>query len=219
MTLTSRLKMPVGDAARILGVIMLLAWQPPSFADTASVVRHNLADLITQSELILLGTVDTVSDGYTRQGIPYTEITMNVTESVKGIETPVYRFRQFGLSEAHANGSGPDYMGVSPKGFPRWSVGETVLVFLHQPARHTGLQATVGMGEGKLKEVSGHFERSSGIQSLFENLVVEVGDLTPDQIDMLRGDAQVVESSSLLALLRRAVDENWVENGKMHHVE
>lgn len=216
---TSRIKMSARDALCILGAVVLLSWQTPSLADAASAMKQNLADLIVQSELILLGTVEQVSDGFTAQGIPYTEITMNVAESLKGEETPVYRFRQFGLLENRTNGQGPDYLGVSPKGFPRWAADETVLVFLHQPARHTGLQATVGMGEGKLEDVGGRFERSSGIQSLFENLVVEVGDLTPDQIDMLRGDAQVVESSSLLALLRRAVDENWVENGVMHHAE
>lgn len=219
MTPASRTKTSARGAVRILAFTMLLAWQISACADAASVVKQNLADLITQSELILLGSVERVSDGFTRQGIPYTEITMNVTESLKGDNTPVYRFRQFGLMESRASGAGQDYLGVSPQGSPRWSAGESVLVFLHQPARHTGLQATVGMGEGKLEDVGGRFERSGGIQSLFENLVVEVSDLTPDQMDMLRGDAQVVESSSLLALLRRAVDESWVENGKMHHAE
>jgi hypothetical protein len=219
MTSASCTRTSVRDAVRILALTVLLAWQNSSYADAASVVKQNLADLITQSELILLGTVERVSDGFTKQGIPYTEITMNVTESLKGDKTPVYRFRQFGLMESRASSTGQDYLGMSPQGSPRWFAGESVLVFLHQPARHTGLQATVGMGEGKLEEVGGRFERNGGIQSLFQNLVVEVSDLTPDQIDMLRGDAQVVESSSLLALLRRAVDENWVENGKMHHAE
>ena len=70
-----------------------------------------------------------------------------------------------------------------------------------------------------MREVEGRFERDSGIQTLFENLVVEAGDLTSDQIDMLRGDTRVVNASSLLALLRRVVDENWVESGVMRHAE
>lgn len=219
MAFTRRTNGTVRNARRILALVLLLGWNVACLADAASAMKKNLADLIIQSELILLGEVLDVSDGFTHQGIPYTEITMDVAESIKGVDTPVYRFRQFGLVEAGTRAGGQDYLGSSPQGFPRWSQGETVLVFLHQPARHTGLQATVGLGQGKLNEVDGRFERVSGIWSLFENLVVKVGDLSPDQIDMLRGEAQVVDASSLLALLRRAVDENWVETGVMRHAE
>lgn len=207
------------DVVQALALVLLLIWQTPVSADSASVVKQNLADLIVQSELILLGTVIELSDGFTIQNIPYTEITLDVMESLKGKGTPVYRFRQFGLLHARTSDDGADYLGLSPEGFPRWNSGETVLVFLHQPARHTGLQTTVGLEQGKLQEVDGRFVRNDGIQTLFQNLVVEAGDLTPEQIDLLRGDAQVVEASSLLALLRRAVEENWVEKGVMHHAE
>lgn len=207
------------DIFRVLVLTMFLGWGSSGLSDAASVVRQNLADLVLQSDLILLGTVTGLSEGFTVQGIPYSEITLDVTESLRGYTGPMYRFRQFGLLETRRVGGGLDYLGITPQGVPRWSVGETVLVFLHQPARHTGLQSTVGMEQGKLREVEGRFERASGIQTLFENLVVEAGDLTSDQIDMLRGDTRVVNASSLLALLRRVVDENWVESGVMRHAE
>jgi hypothetical protein len=66
-------------------------------ADETSTTRQNLADLIVQSERILTATVGDVSDGFTEQGVPYTEIELQVSESLKGGTTGEYTFRQFGL--------------------------------------------------------------------------------------------------------------------------
>jgi hypothetical protein len=186
-------------------------------AHATSIPKQNLVDLIAQSERILLGTVATVSDGYTKQAVPFTEIKLQVTESLKGGKIREHTFRQFGLIDSDEGQHGSDYPGISPVSFLHWESGESVLVFLHQPAHLTGLQTTVGLSQGKLSYVRGRFESSNGITYLFENLVVEAGDLTPDQIDMLSSTEQEVDADSLLDLLRRAVNENWVEKGVMHH--
>lgn len=199
----------------VLAVLMYASMTLPSSA--ASTTGQNLADLILQSERILMGTVEDLSDGFTDRGVPYTEINLSVTESLKGGETSRYVFRQFGLLDpSHADLS-IGYPGIQPQGFVHWESGESVLVFLHQPARLSGLQTTVGLSQGKLNQVDNRFESKDGLSHLFDSLVIEAGDLTPDQVDMLNGNGLVVHADSLLALVRRAVDENWVEKGLMRH--
>jgi hypothetical protein len=208
--------------ARVLRALVLVAILAPAvsaWGDAAPVGSQNLADLIGQSDLILMGTVDQVSDGFNGQRIPYTEVTLDISEALRGAERGSYRFRQFGLRESLAVEGGPDHLALSPPGFPRWSSGEEVLLFLQQPDRLTGLLTTVGLSQGKLNVVAGRFERRNGVDGLFDNLVVEADGLTPDQIEMLRGCAPAVDAGPLLALLRRALDERWVETGVMRRAE
>lgn len=203
----------------MLAIAALMAAVFLGGAQTASATRENLADLIAQSELILLATVDRVSDGVTEHHVPFTEITLEVSETLKGTASNPFRFRQFGLQHPRTVAGRPDHPALDLRGVPRWTSGETVLVFLQQPARHTGLRSTAGLSRGKLTEVGGRFESTNGLGDLFEGLVIEADGLTPDQIDMLNGGAEAVETGPLLALVRRAVSENWVETGQMHHAE
>jgi hypothetical protein len=188
-------------------------------AQAAPAARENLADLIAQSELILLATVDRVSDGVTAQDVPFTEITLEVSETLKGAVGNRYRFRQFGLQQPQTAAGRPYHPALKLTGVPRWNSGEIVLVFLQQPARHTGLRSTVGLSRGKLTEVGGRFETPYGLAGLFDNLVIEADGLTPDQIEMLNGSMRAVNTAPLLALVRRAVSESWIETGLMHHAE
>lgn len=201
--------------ALVFVMLMFAVMLQPVIAAPGS--EQNLADLIVQSDRILMGTVDKVSDGFTEQGVPYTEINLNVTECLKGDDTRQYMFRQFGLVDSAENDLVTDYPGLSPHGFVQWMSGESVLVFLHQPARWTGLQTTVGLSQGKLRQVKDQFKGEDSLSYLFENLVVEASDLTQDQINMLHNTTLEVNAGSLLALVRRAVDENWVEKGVMRH--
>lgn len=180
---------------------------------------YNLADLISQSQRILLGRVEVVTDGLIDDSIPYTEIKLSVAEVIKGPETQYYQFRQFGKHLKRGDKVLEDFPTGSVQGFPQWYEGEHVLIFLPQPARITGMQTTVGLIQGKLIESNGRFESGSGIEGIFENLVVEAGDLTREQIDMLKGGERTVNITPLLDLLRRAVDESWVEHGVMHREE
>lgn len=202
-----------------LAIVMLVAAVFLGGAQAGSAARENLADLIAQSELILLATVERVSDGVTSQHVPFTEITLDVSETLKGAVGSRYRFRQFGLQQPHTAAGGPDHPALNLRAFPQWTRGETVLVFLQQPARHTGLRSTVGLSKGKLTEVEGRFESANGLAGLFDNLVIETDSLTPNQLDMLNSGAEAVDAVPLLALVRRAVSEKWVETGLMHHAE
>ena len=218
MSQTHRNVGPRPGLAALAGVaimaVIISAWCHAAWA-----AHENLADLIAQSELILFGTVDQVSEGVSDQRVPFTEVTLDVDESLKGATSGRYRFRQFGLQGQRETDSSPQPLTMSPRGFPHWTSGETVLVFLQRPARHTGLRTTVGLSRGKLTEVKGRFESRGGVADLFEDLVVEADGLTPDQLDMLGGGSPAVDSAALLALLRRALGENWVEHGVMHRAD
>ena len=185
--------------------------------NATSIPQQNLLDLIVQSERILMGTVDSVSDGFDAEGIPFTEVKLKVKESLKGDSNRDYVFRQFGLLPKEGDVRVDEYPGIGPMGFITWERGESVLVFLQKPAHLTGLQTTVGLSQGKLYEVQGRFESRAGISNLFNNLVVEADDLTPDQIEMLRSTKPTVDSDPLLTLVRRAVNENWIGSGVMHN--
>lgn len=202
-----------------LAIVALLAAVFLGGAQAGSAARENLADLIAQSELILFATVERVSDGVTERHVPFTEITLDVSETLKGAAGSRYRFRQFGLQQPRTAADAPGHPALNLQAFPQWTGGETVLVFLQQAARHTGLRSTVGLSRGKLTEIGGRFESTSGLAGLFDDLVIEADGLSPDQIDMLNGDARTVDAGPLLALVRRAVTENWIETGLMHHAE
>jgi len=181
--------------------------------------QHNLGELIGQSQRILLGRVESVTDGLLDDNIPYTEIRLSVTEALKGPVTSAYQFRQFGKLQARGGKRRLQYLEATPPGFPHWAEGETVLVFLPDPARMSGLHTTVGLAQGKLVQINGRFESEGGLQGIFNNLVVEAGDLTREQTEMLEGGQRAVKAAPLLDLVRRAVGENWVERGVMHREE
>ena len=46
--------------------------------------QNNIVDLVSQSELILRGTVTKLSDGIDERGIPYTEVTLQVADAIRG---------------------------------------------------------------------------------------------------------------------------------------
>ena len=66
---------------------------------TTSTRQLNLVDLVGQSQLILHGTVKSVTDGIDSRGIPYTEVTIRVAEALRGDIKGEYTFRQFASSD------------------------------------------------------------------------------------------------------------------------
>ena len=179
-----------------------------------SVKQQNLIDLIGQSEQIIVGTVKSVTDGFTSDGVPFTEITMNVREHIRGKKAETYTFRQFGLM-APRQIDGRTYLGVTPEGWPHWVEKETVMLFLSGQARLTGLQTTVGLGQGKLRLQQGKLASESQNVGLFKGVQVNAKGLNQAQHEMLESDGNPVDANSFIELVRRAVNENWIENGVM----
>ena len=203
-------------AALRLGLIALALAVVSPGAIAASVAQQNLVDLIEQSDSIVIGTVKTVTDGFTDTGVPYTEVTLEVSDSIRGAQKDTYTFRQFGLTKSREI-NGRTYLGTTPDGWPTWIERERVVVFMNPPARLTGLQTTVGLNQGKLRWIDGKVVNSSNNAGLFNNVRIDAPNLSQSQQAMIKANASAVDGDSFVSLVRRAVDENWVANGVMRH--
>ncbi len=196
-------------------VVAFVATGQNAFA--ASVAQQNLLDLIEESNAIVVGTVKKVSDGFTDQGVPYTEVTLAVSESIMGATAETYTFRQFGLLKPREIG-GRTYLGTTPEGWPNWSKREHVLVFMNAPARLTGLQTTVGLNQGKLQWTDGRLKNAENNIGMFQNMKITATGLSQEQTAMLSAqEGKAISAEPFVALVRRAVDENWVAKGVMRH--
>lgn len=191
----------------------------------ASVAQQNLVDLIEESNAIVVGTVSKVTDGFTDHGVPYTEVTLKVSERILGATATngdtdgadTYTFRQFGLMKPRTIG-GRTYLGVTPDGWPSWSKREHVLVFMNAPARLTGLQTTVGLNQGKLQWSDGRLRNTENNVGMFQHMKITARDLSKEQTAMVSGqEAKPINAQPFVELVRRAVDENWIAKGVMHH--
>src|SRR5664279_5270342 len=113
---------------------------------TTSRREVNVVDLVANSELILRGTVVNLTDGIDDRGIPYTEVTLHVSEAIRGQVSGDYTFRQFGLLKPRDMGNGPPNLMVPPAGCATYTTREETILFLNKHAAWTALQTTVGLG-------------------------------------------------------------------------
>src|SRR5262252_2941198 len=92
---------------RLSAWALLLTLFAASAASATTTPREaNLVDLIAKSQLILRGTVTNVTDGIDSRGIPYTEVTLHISDSIRGNVGSDYTFRQFGLLKPRDMGNG-----------------------------------------------------------------------------------------------------------------
>ena len=134
-----------------------------------SVVPMTVVDLLGHSQTIISGQVKSVTDGFDARGLPYTEVTIKVSDTIRGQKAETYTFRQFGLDQPRKLADGRTYLG-RPVGWPTWRKGETALLFMYSKAQRTGLQTTVGLGQGKLSLANGvalnSYEKETGWKSI-----------------------------------------------------
>ena len=187
-------------------------------AQGTSLKHRNVIDLITLSELILVGRVTAVFDDF-ENGVPYTEVTVAVGEVLKGNPGGVYTFRQFGLRSPRTEDNGYTYLGVSPQGWPRFETGEEVMLFLYKRASMTGFRTTVGLFQGKFNKKDGRFVNAIENLGLFRNVSVNPGLLTPIEEKMLTVKKGPVRAETFVSFVRTAVEQRWVESGKLGHVK
>lgn len=178
----------------------------------------NIVDLVGDSESIVRGVVEDVSDGI-ENGVPYTQVTLSVTESIRGDVGEKYTFRQFGLVAPKKMGNGKVNLNVTPAGWATYGVGEDVLLFLYEPARLTGLQTTTGLGQGKLTLKGGNAESGFNNVGLFENVEVDQKELNDRDKRVFATKRGPVNAESLLSVVRKAVKGRWVEGGKLRHAK
>src|SRR5687767_10394522 len=178
----------------------------------------NIVDLIADSETIIRGGVKEVTEGF-ENGVPYTQVTVEVNETLRGDVGAEYTFRQFGLTKPRSMGNGKVYLGVSPDGWSKYAVGENTMLFLYKRASMTGLQTTVGLGQGKIMFEGGNAISQAGNEGLLENVEVNANLLNDKDKRLLSTRRGAVNADGFLSFVRRAVQNRWIEGGKMRHAK
>ena len=203
--------------ALLPAVALLLMWSIPiaPAKDAAPPVR-NLTQLISDAQLIVVAKVVRVTDGVNAQGVPYTEVTLDVAACPKGglavRERP--SFRQYGLVAARRLPNGQVLDAVTPREYPRWNEGEQVIAFLQAPARSSGLQTTVGLKQGKFSLLDGRAVNDLGNRGLFAG--VRVADALLDARERAMLDSRgPVDAAIFVGLVNRAVRGNWIATGQL----
>lgn len=180
-------------------------------ARALTAANPNLVDLLRNSTSILIGTVTGVSDGVDATGLPYTQVTLEIRRTLRGIESGVYTFRQFGLLSPRLSADGTRKMMPAPSGFPRYAEGDEVLLFLSMPAGLTGLRTTYGLGAGRFSYGPGRIENDLANEGLFRNLSIDAGLATSNDVRMMDTEIGAVNSDTFSAFVERAVTGRWAE--------
>jgi hypothetical protein len=197
------------------GLCLLLA-SANAFA-TVQQRESNLVELVGKSELILRGTVKSVTDGIDDQGLPYTEVTLHVAEAIRGDVGTEYTFRQFGLLKPRSMGNGLVNLMVTPAGWTTYAQGEEAILFLNRHARYTGLQTTVGLSHGKFKVSMAGASNGANNSGLFAHVKVEPQLLVESDRRVMSTKEGPVNSKAFVSLLRKTVKGRWIEQGRMRN--
>ena len=184
----------------------------------ATTAAPNIVDLINDSETIIRGKVKEVTDGF-QNGVPYTQVTVEVDETLRGQVGEVYTFRQFGLTQPRKMDNGKIYLGVTPDGWSKYEAGEDTMLFLHRPGSATGLQTTTGLGQGKVVFQGGNAVSQAGNEGLFENVEVNANLQNDKDKRLLATKKGAVNAEGFKSFVKRAVAGRWIEGGKMRHAK
>lgn len=205
---------------RALPVLLALAWAAPGGTALAmSLTSANVVDLLDQANAIVVGRVEAVTDGIDERGIPYTEITLDISETIRGDLAETYTFRQFGLLNPRRTADGRRKMMPGPAGFPKYVPGENVLLFLRPAAAWTGFRMPAGATHGKFTIDAGRVENGMGNAGLFRDVHLDKGLVTDRDKRLLTTAAGPLNPDAFLSFVRRAVEERWIENGRMTHAK
>ena len=199
----------------LLAVCVVLAAAFPARATT--IQRMNIAKLIENSDLIVSGSVVALADGFDTNNLPYTEITLQIDDAVKGAPGgSTYTFRQFGLMAPKVMPNGQVYVGVSPDGWPHFELGEAVIVFLH-PRTSLGFQSAAGLVQGKFTIRDDFVRNDLDNVGLFAGLSIDTSKMTEAEIKMTRMSRGRCSAQTFKGFVRKAVAEGWfVQNdGKL----
>lgn len=194
-------------------VSIIAAMLSISVAHANQMKKQNLLELMRHTDSIIVGTVANKEDGF-QDGLPYTEITIEIGQNIKGDKGSKYSFRQFGLIKPKPTGDGRVNLMVTPAGWPTYSVGENVMLFLHKPASKTGFQTTVGLTQGKFVIRGDKISNGLNNDELFARIKFN-GPLKPTHQDLVNQPGGAYEAEAFLSLVKKAVQENWIAKGVM----
>jgi hypothetical protein len=219
---TGKKQMTGGRASRgALAIFGALAWAAITGTDAVamSISSSNFVDLLQESNAIVVGKVDKVTDGIDERGLPYTEITLNISETIRGELAGTYTFRQFGLMNPRLTADGSRKMMPAPPGFPKYSQGEDLVLFLRPAAAWTGFRMPAGVTQGKFTVGAGRVENGMGNAGLFRGVNVDKRLVTERDKRLLTTAAGPFNPDAFLSFVRRAVEERWIENGRMTYAD
>jgi hypothetical protein len=185
-------------------------------SQASQLVPQNLKQMIQVSEVIVTGEVSKITDGV-ENGIPFTEVTMNVSGSIKRdlAVNSKYSFRQYGLLKPRKMNDGRFLLATRIEGMATWTVGEKVTAFMNKPASRSGMTTPVGMAQGKFTHSGSQVANSFDNRGLFTGMTVNPGALNANESAMLAKLAGPVQGDVLTNLVKRAVKEQWIEKGVM----
>lgn len=209
----------LGSAWACVVVLLGLSMAGTLASATTFQQEANLVDLLQQSQFILRGTVSNVTDGIDQRGVPYTEVTIKVSDAIKGDVGKEYTFRQFGLLQPRDMGNGKRNLMVTPAGWATYTKGEDTILFLHKQAAWTGLQTTAGLGQGKFRVSMSNAANQANNAGLFKNVQVSPSLLGTKEQRALLTTTGPVNVNAFISLVRQAVKNQWVENGSMRHAQ
>ncbi|MCG8607810.1 hypothetical protein MJD09_22850 [bacterium] len=204
MTLQQRSK-----TKSIIGVLATGCLLLGALPAEGQVLHQPLDDLVKHAKYIVVGKVTSVTDGFDSNGVPYTEVSMTVDDGLRGSVKDHLTFRQFGLMKPRDMGNGYTNLNVTPDGWPRYAVGEEVMLFLYHEAAQTGLCTTVGLFQGKFTIVGQQLANAINNQGLFKDVNVPSGQLTEGEAKLLLNKQGRVSAKAFISLVRKAVDNGW----------
>jgi hypothetical protein len=190
---------------------LVLIAMSANVAQAKNIKKQNFVELMADSDSIVVGTVTSTTDGL-QNGLPYTEVTVLVAQSIKGEHQPTFTFRQFGLKAPKPTGDGRVNLMVTPAGWPTYTDGEQVMLFMHKPAAKSGFQTTAGLTQGKFTIRGKEIANGVDNDGLFSRVRV-AGPLTPSQQELVNQPGGAYAAEAFIALVRTAVEENWIETG------
>ncbi len=198
---------PTHVAAALLALGAAWLGAPPSHAMSSPPM--NVADLVRHSASIVVGTVSSVTQSSAPGQLPYTQISVKVSETITGRRAPdgTLIFRQFGLQSPLPAADGRKFVGTIA-GMPSYKTGDQVVLFLG-PVSRIGLRTTAGLQQGKFVARAGNLQNEVNNSGLFRDLSFTGRTLDDKEAAMIETKEGAVSVDTFLGLVRRAVSERW----------
>lgn len=187
-----------------------------TYVRSTSVPHRNLAALINLAKWIFVGKVVSVTDNYVEGQLPYTEITFQISKSIKGglQEGSNFSYRQLGLLEPRDAGNGLR-IAFALDGLPQYQVDKEVMVFLYSPSALTGLTSPVGLLQGKFTIDGAKIFNGVNNKNLFANMKIAPGEypgkLSEKYLRMLSQTQGPVNTDAFINLVSKAVKQRIFE--------
>ncbi len=177
----------------------------------AQVVHQNLAALTRLAPDIVQARVIDLRDGIDANNVPYTEVTLEIARTLKGSAQRKLSFRQFGLRAPRPMPDGRTNVLVTPDGWPTYTVGEDVVLFLYHPAARTGLRTTVGLNQGKFVVRDGRLVNGIDNVGLLDGVALPPARRQRARAVLPAGARGPIEADAFIDLVATAVRERWFE--------